>query len=281
MSHYEHTRAKPFVKWAGGKRQLLPAIEQRLPKKFNNYFEPFVGGGALFFKLAPKNATVNDINAALVNTYNQIKNEPEDVMSFLDIYDRQHALASEQKTYYYSVREEFNEALLTSEFDARAAALLIYINKHCFNGLYRVNSKGLFNVPFNGSKRASYSKENLSAASSALKNITILQGDFEDAVKEARAGDFVFFDSPYVPLNPTSFESYTKEGFSKDEHERLARLFKKLSNSGCYCMLTNHDTEFIRELYDGFIIEQINVRRSINSDATKRTGVEVIIRNYS
>ena len=273
-------RAQPFVKWAGGKRQLLGEIRRRLPESFDNYYEPFVGGGAVFFDLRPARAAINDVNASLINAYCQIRDAPLDVMDYLDAVDAGQAAAPCAKTYYYEVRERYNEALAAGAADPECAALFIYVNKHCFNGLYRVNAKGRFNVPFNNSRRASYLPENILSLSEVLKSAVITCGDFEPAVDGAKTGDFVFFDSPYVPLKADTFEAYTKEGFAKEEHERLARLFRKLAGRGVSCMLTNHDTPFIRKLYDGFPIDSVAVRRSINSDASKRTGTEVIITSY-
>lgn len=273
-------KAVPFIKWAGGKRQLLSAINERLPERYESYFEPFIGGGAVLFDLQPKHAVINDINKALINLYRQIQSSVDALMEIIDSVDSGIANAQDPKEYYYAVRERYNELLSKDEHDLESAALLVHLNKHCFNGLYRVNAKGLFNVPYNGSSAASYSRENLIAASRYLEGVTILQGDFEDACSDAKRGDFIFFDSPYAPLNPTSFEAYTKEGFSREEHVRLAELFRELTERGCYCMLTNHNTPFIQELYRGFTVEEIQVRRSINSDATKRTGTEVIVRNY-
>lgn len=273
-------KAVPFIKWAGGKRQLLSAINERLPERYESYFEPFIGGGAVLFDLQPKHAVINDINKALINLYRQIQSSVDALMEKIDSIDSGIANAQDPKEYYYAVRERYNELLSKDEHDLESAALLVYLNKHCFNGLYRVNAKGLFNVPYNGSSAASYSRENLIAASKYLEGVTILQGDFEDACSDAERGDFIFFDSPYAPLNPTSFEAYTKEGFSREEHVRLSKLFRELTERGCYCMLTNHNTPFIQELYRGFTVEEIQVRRSINSDATKRTGTEVIVRNY-
>ena len=270
----------PFVKWAGGKRQLLDEIKARLPKDFGDYYEPFVGGGAVFFELMPQNATINDINESLMNAYCRIRDTPEDVMAALDALDGNQMCTGDPKGYYYSIRERYNDRIRTGNYDTETAALLIYINKHCFNGLYRVNAKGQFNVPYNGSTQPSYSRDNILGLSAALKGATIMNGDFETACENARKGDFVFFDSPYAPLNPTSFESYTKEGFSQKEHERLAGLYRALSDKGCYCMLTNHNTKLIHDLYDGFDIDVVAVRRAINSDATKRTGTEVIVTNY-
>ena len=201
-------------------------------------------------------------------------------MSALDELDGGQNECEDARAYYYAVRERYNVALTSDSYDAVTAALLIYINKHCFNGLYRVNAKGRFNVPYNGSTQASYTRENILGLSEVLSGATITNGDFEAACSDAKAGDFIFFDSPYVPVKADTFEAYTKEGFSREEHIRLASLYRKLSDSGCYCMLTNHNTPFIRELYDGFNIDVVAVRRAINSDASKRTGTEVIVTNY-
>lgn len=273
-------RVHPFVKWAGGKRQLLGEIQARLPQSYGSYYEPFVGGGAVFFELVPKGATINDINSSLINAYWQIRDNPQDVMSALDELDGGQRASEDAKAYYYDVRERYNVRIESDDYDAVTAALFIYINKHCFNGLYRVNAKGRFNVPYNGSVQASYTRENILGLSEVLSDVTIVNGDFEMACNSAKADDFVFFDSPYAPLKADTFEAYTKEGFSREEHIRLAQLYRRLSDCGCFCMLTNHDTPFIRELYDGFNIDVVAVRRAINSDASKRTGTEVIVTNY-
>ena len=270
----------PFVKWAGGKRQLLAQIRERMPREYNRYYEPFIGGGAVVFDLLPENALINDINEALINAYVQIR---ENVDSFLDSINRiDSAIGEDGKAYYYSMRNLYNMKLEKMEYDIELAALFVFLNKHCFNGLYRVNSKGLFNVPYNNSKRVSYDEESIRMTSDYLKKVTITTGDFEDACRNAGRGDFVFLDSPYAPLNPTSFESYTKEGFTLESHERLARLYDELTERGCYCMLTNHNTELIEQLYGnkGYTISVVNVKRMINSDANNRKGQEVIICNY-
>ena len=270
----------PFLKWAGGKRQLLDKIIDRMPKSFNNYYEPFIGGGALLFELQPAKAVINDINASLINAYITIAEKPFEFISAVIELDSQ--IPEDGKTYYYSLRERYNNKLVKTEYDTELAALFVFLNKHCFNGLYRVNAKGLFNVPYNNSKRESINKESIIAISEYLKNVKIMQGDFEKACNDAQRGDFVFLDSPYAPLNPTSFESYTKEGFDIESHKRLANLFKKLTDKGCYCMLTNHNTEFINDLYGnkGYKIDVVRVKRMINSNASKRVGEEVIIYNY-
>ena len=275
-----NSKIAPFVKWAGGKRQLLTQIKERMPKFYNKYYEPFVGGGAVIFEFLPQNAVINDINRALVNTYRQICNEPEVFLKV--IYKMDSDMWEDGKKYYYSLRERYNEKLMKEEFDIELAALFVFINKHCFNGLYRVNRKGLFNVPYNDSKRRSYDEENIRAISQYLKGVTILEGDFETACENAKERDFIFFDSPYAPLNPTSFESYTKEGFDIESHKRLSRLFDNLTKRGCYCMLTNHNTKLIKELYSnkGYSLDIVSVKRMINSDASNRVGEEVIIYNY-
>ena len=270
----------PFVKWAGGKRQLIPQIRERMPEKYNDYYEPFVGGGAVIFDLLPANALINDINKALINTYRTICNEPDTFLKEVNRLDND--MWEDGKKYYYSIREHYNDKLMRSEYDVELATLFVFINKHCFNGLYRVNGKGLFNVPYNNSRRVSIDEEAIMAASEYLKGVTIIDGDFEQACKNAKKGDFVFIDSPYAPLNPTSFESYTKEGFDIESNKRLAKLYDELTARGCYCMLTNHNTELINELYGNkdYKIDVVSVKRMINSDASNRVGEEVIICNY-
>lgn len=270
----------PFVKWAGGKRQLLQQIRERMPEQYNNYYEPFIGGGAVLFELQPENAWINDINTALVHTYRQIQGNPEDFLREVEKLDQE--MPEDGKSYYYEMRELYNDKLMKQEYDTGLAALFVFINKHCFNGLYRVNGKGLFNVPYNNSRKASVDRELILETSRYLQKVRITQGDFEEACKEAGEGDFVFIDSPYAPLNPTSFESYTKEGFDIESHKRLADLYDRLTRRGCCCMLTNHNTELINQLYQGkgYRIDVVSVKRMINSDASKRTGEEVIICNY-
>ena len=270
----------PFVKWAGGKRQLIPQIRERMPEKYNDYYEPFVGGGAVIFDLLPANALINDINKALINTYRTICNESDAFLKEVNKLDND--MWEDGKKYYYTIREHYNDKLMRSEYDVELAALFVFINKHCFNGLYRVNGKGLFNVPYNNSRRVSVDENVIIATSEYLRRVTIIDGDFEQACKNAKKGDFVFIDSPYAPLNPTSFESYTKEGFDIESHKRLAKLYDELTARGCYCMLTNHNTELINELYGNkdYKIDVVSVKRMINSDASNRVGEEVIICNY-
>lgn len=270
----------PFVKWAGGKRQLLAQIKERMPEKYNNYYEPFIGGGAVLLELLPTNAIINDINRALINAYRVISQEPDEFIEFVNKLDFE--MWENGKEYYYFLRQHYNDKLMRGEYDVELAALLVFINKHCFNGLYRVNGKGLFNVPYNNSRRKSIEENVIKNISAYLKRVKIMEGDFEVACKTASKGDFLFLDSPYAPLNPTSFDSYTKQGFDKESHERLAGLVDELTARGCYCMITNHNTEFINQLYGnkGYRIDVVSVKRMINRDASKRVGEEVIICNY-
>jgi len=175
----------------------------------------------------------------------------------------------------------YNDLISAGQYDVATASLFIWLNKHCFNGLYRVNRKGIFNVPWNKAERVrSADPKNIREVSDFLAHVDIRCGDFAEAVKDAQSGDFIFFDSPYAPLAGGSFENYTKDCFPEAEHMRLASLFHELTNRGCYCMATNHNTKLIDKLYSKYHIEEIPVRRSINSDPGNRTGVEIIITNY-
>lgn len=272
---------KPFIKWVGGKRQLLPTIKDMIPKSFDTYYEPFLGGGALLFEIAPEQAIVGDANTNLINTYKAIQNNKESLKTLLDEYTEKHGSASNKKEFYNEMRRKYNDTIQNNPNSIEASSLFIYLNKTCFNGLYRVNSKGMFNVPFNNREKINlYDASNLDDIAEYLSHVVILNEDFEETCKTAKKGDFVFFDSPYAPLKPESFEAYTKEGFTLDDHKRLAMVFHKLSEKGVFCMLTNHNTDLIRELYYDCNIKIVPVKRMINSDASKRTGEEVIITNY-
>lgn len=271
-------RMTPFIKWAGGKRQLLGRINELLPNSFNNYYEPFIGGGAVLFNIRPTNSFINDINKALINTYIQIRDNHIELINLLKVLDKKVALY--QKEFYYEARIEYNKLLKNNIYSVETAAYFIFLNKHGFNGLYRVNKKGEFNVPYNNSTRPSADYDIFEGISDFLKGINIICGDFEPACENVKENDFVFFDSPYAPVKSDSFEAYTKEGFSKENHERLASLYRKLDRNGVKCMLTNHNTELINQLYDGFEITVVPVKRMINCDATNRVGEEVIVTNY-
>ena len=272
--------AEPFVKWAGGKKQLLDRLEARMPATYGRYYEPFIGGGALLLDLQPERAVINDTNEQLLNVYRQLKIDAEAVIAAVNELDAQPC----DKERYLSTREVYNAKIQAHELDPECAALMIWINKHCFNGLYRVNAKGLFNVPYNNKVGGvSIDAENLRNIGLYLrtKEVEIRQGDFEKACFDAQPGDFVYFDSPYVPIDATAnFTDYTKEGFSLEDHKRLAALYRRLSEQGVKVMLSNHDVPLVHELYSGFTIDRVDVRRAINSDASKRSGKEVIITNY-
>ena len=273
---------RPFVKWAGGKTQRLDRLHAYMPKTYNNYFEPFIGGGSFFLNISPKKATINDFNAELVCAYKCFQNDElfESLKNELKKHEANHS-----EEYYYQIRSmDKEEGFLTLPIYVRAARM-IYLNKSCFNGLYRVNSKGFFNVPSGRKKKVvTFDEENFDSLREFFRNnnITILNGDFEDAVKSAKAGDFVYFDPPYdVIENKNSFTSYAKNDFGKDEQIRLARLYKKLSDKDVLVMLSNHNTVFINELYKDFNIHVVNAKRMINSKADRRGDVEeVIITNY-
>ncbi len=270
----------PFVKWAGGKKQLLDRLEPRMPETYERYYEPFIGGGALLLDVQPELAIINDTNEQLLNVYRQLKLDAEAVINAVNVLDAD----SCDTARYLATREKYNAKIKAHELDAECAALMIWINKHCFNGLYRVNSKGLFNVPYNNKATGvSIDATNLRNIGLYLQSmdIEIRQGDFEDACMDVAPGDFVYFDSPYVPISETAnFTDYTKDGFSLEDHKRLAALYKKLAAQGTKVMLSNHNVPLVHELYSGFTIEEVDVRRAINRDAAKRSGKEVIITNY-
>lgn len=273
-------KMSPFVKWAGGKKQLLDKLKERAPITFGTYYEPFIGGGAFFLDFQPQKAVINDVNEQLLNVYIQLKIDAEAVIAAVKKYD---AIDCDTD-YYKSVREAYNRKIAAHELDAECAAMMIWINKHCFNGLYRVNSKGLFNVPYNNKKGgSSIDAENLRTIGQYLREekIEIRHGDFEVACADVKPGDFIYFDSPYVPISETAnFTDYTKAGFYLEDHKRLAELFRRLDSMGVYMMLSNHNVPLVHELYSGFNIDAIEVRRNINRDASKRVGKEVIITNY-
>lgn len=276
-------KAKPFVKWAGGKRQIIDKLLKHVPIEYNTYYEPFVGGGALLFELSPKNAVINDSNKELINVYKMIStdNGYEEVVKLLNNYEKKHS-----EKFFYQIRNiDKDKKKFEKLTDAERAARTIYLNKACFNGLYRVNSKGEFNVPFNKkTKINTYDSQNMILAYVYFQanNIKMLSVDFEEAVKDAKKGDFIYFDPPYDSENKDTFNSYTEDGFGKDEQIRLAKVYKELADRGCYVMLSNHNTTLINELYKDYNINVITAKRNINSKGEKRGAVEeVIITNYT
>ena len=278
----ETKNPKPFVKWAGGKTQLLGKLHQYMPKNYGNYFEPFVGGGSYFLNIAPSKATINDLNSELICAYKCFNDDVQ--FSLLKAELKKHEL-NHSEEYYYQIRELDRDENFYKEPIYKRAARMIYLNKTCFNGLYRVNSKGYFNVPSGRKQKViTYDENNFSLLKEYFKNndINILNVDFEEAVRSAKEGDFVYFDPPYdVIENKNSFTSYAKKDFGKAEQIRLANLFRTLSNNGVFVMLSNHNTLFINELYKDYNIHVVNAKRMINSKSDGRGDVEeVIITNY-
>lgn len=274
-------KGKPFVKWAGGKRQIIDKLKKYIPEEYNTYYEPFVGGGALLFELSPKKAVINDYNSELMNVYTCIKDETKftKMCNELNHFETNHS-----EEFFYEIRSwDKDKKKFNKLADYKRAARTIYLNKACFNGLYRVNSKNEFNVPFNKkSKVNTYDGQNLGIIHSYLNfnDVKLLCTDFEKAVEAAEKGDFIYFDPPY-DSDTTTFNSYTENGFGKEEQVRLANLFKKLSAKGCYVMLSNHNTKLVNELYSEFNINVIEAKRNINANGKKRGKVEeVIITNF-
>ena len=295
------TKAKPFLKWAGGKTQLLPTIDSFLPDTFRReddvtYIEPFVGGGAmLFFMLQKypniKRAIVIDINPHLIKTYTVIRDEPFSLIDTLnELQNAFKALVEydKQKDFYLDIRNRFNQATLT---DVEEAAYMIFLNRTCFNGLYRENSKGGFNVPFGRYANPTICDEELILADSELlQKVELLNGDFSHTSKHVQGYTFFYFDPPYRPLDATSsFNSYVKESFDDNEQIRLKDFYSDLSAGGCLAMLSNSDCkgrnaedDFFDRLYENFFIERVYAKRCINANATKRgTLTELLIRNYA
>lgn len=294
------TRPKPFLKWAGGKTQLLPAIDFYLPEEFKKekeitYIEPFVGGGAVLFYLLNNypqitRTVINDINPHLINTYRTIKEKPFALIDSLkDIETRYKTFDNEEdrKNFYLDIRERFNRQDLT---DVEESSYMIFLNRTCFNGLYRENSKGKFNVPFGRYANPTICDEALIVSDSQLlQRVEILQGDYSQTAAYIAGYTFFYFDPPYRPLDATSsFNSYVKDAFNDEEQKRLRDFYTMLSNSGYKALLSNSDCkgrneadDFFDTLYQDFIIERVYARRHINANPSKRGSLtELLIRNY-
>ncbi|HRU39583.1 MAG TPA: DNA adenine methylase, partial [Candidatus Goldiibacteriota bacterium] len=262
-------KAEPFLKWAGGKGQLLNDFVRLFPAKFNNYMEPFVGGGAVFFYLHSnglldgKKSVLIDSNKDLITAYKSIK-DINKLKTIIKALSNGKYLNNEDN--FYKVRKEEPKS------EVEKTARLIYLNKTCFNGLYRVNSKGKFNVPFGRYNNPLIcDSENLNAVNNALANTELVNGDFTIALEYAEKGDFVYFDPPYQPVSKTAnFTGYTKNSFGEKDQQRLAEVYKKLDKRGCKLMLSNSDVKFIRGLYKGYRIEIVKAKRMINCKAAKR-----------
>ena len=274
---------KPFVKWAGGKRQLIPVLHQNLPKNLGTYYEPFLGGGALLFHILSErnqqSCEVSDLNSDLILTYTTIRDKIDDLIESLKNHAKNYK--KDSKSYYYSIRETSPRSAVEK------TSRLIFLNRTCFNGLYRVNSKGKFNVPLGRYSNPNIvNEENLRAVSQVLQSskVSIKCRDFESILKDVKKGDFVYFDPPYQPVSITSnFTSYTHKSFTTDDLARLADLCLKLDSKGCQVMLSNSDSKEVEELFTKkkWQIHKIQANRAINSDSKKRTGhYELLIKNY-
>jgi DNA adenine methylase len=264
---------RPFVKWAGGKAQLVQRFLEVFPRRFERYFEPFLGGGAVYLALRPERAVLSDLNADLMNAWRIVRDDPAALMTALDahVYERAH---------YYRVRALDPEAL----DPVQRAARFIYLNKTCYNGLYRVNSRGRFNVPFGRYPRPPklYERANLLAVSRLLRDAELLCAPFEEATARAGPGDFVYLDPPYDPLSPTAnFTSYTQASFTREDQRRLAAHVRELDGRGCLIAVSNSDTPEIRELYRGFRVETVRMPRHINCKPDGRAPIhELLITNF-
>jgi DNA adenine methylase Dam len=259
---------KPFLKWAGGKTQLIPELARHIPSHYNTYIEPFIGGGAFFFYLNPGKAIISDSNEELIITYKVVRDNVECLISELETYRN-------EESFFYETR-----SLVPHELgDVERAARLIYLNKTCFNGLYRVNKKGQFNVPYARRNGDFFDEEVLRNANEFLQNTKILHSDYLEVLRSfAEEGDFIFLDPPYYPVGKYSdFKRYTKEFFYHDDHEALATEFKRLVNLGCQVLLTNSDHPVILELYKDFEIKIIETKRLISSNPNTRFGKDIIV----
>lgn len=273
---------KPLLKWVGGKSQLVAAITERLPTSFGKYHEPFFGGGALFFHLEPRVSSIADFNPRLIDFYTSVRDTPEKLFSEISAikveFDR--LTLAEQASRYYELREEFNT---DREYSVRGAALFLFLNKAGFNGLFRENREGNFNVPFGQKKSLSVPElQHFVEISSLLQATDISYGSYESVYSRAGKGDFVYLDPPYVPLEGSpSFTSYLSSGFGPEQQHDLAQMFRALSAKGCFVMASNSYTETVRSLYDGFDVRIVKARRNINSNGSKRGHVEeALITSY-
>lgn len=265
--------ASPIVKWVGGKTKLLPDLLARMPEKYGRYYEPFAGGAALFFRLAPRRAVLADSNPDLIGLYTTVASDVNAVIRRLQAHRDHH-----DEAHYYEMRARWNDHDASWSTPERAAAF-IYLNKTCFNGLWRVNRAGAFNVPIGRYTDPPICvPEALRAAQQVLARAEIRRADYRTAVHDAKPGDFLYFDPPYDPVTTTaSFTSYTAAAFGPDEQRALADTARELVARGCMVMLSNSDTPFIRSLYKGFRVDRVKCARAINSNAAKRGDVDELI----
>ncbi|RZD15573.1 MAG: DNA adenine methylase [Candidatus Acididesulfobacter guangdongensis] len=270
------TNPKPFIKWAGGKRQLIEELISLFPANYNRYFEPFIGGGALFFAIQPENAYISDINPELINLYNVVKNDVDSLIEDLRRYKN-----TEEE--FYKIRNLDRKPSYKKFSKVRKASRFIYLNKTCYNGLYRTNSDGYFNVPFGFYKNPNIIDEkNLKVCSELLKKTEIALSPFSAIESKIKTGDFVYFDPPYMPISKTSsFTKYYKDDFDVDAQFELKELCDRLTKKRVYFMLSNSYSELILNLYKQYNIKKIRAIRAINCKAAKRGAIdELIITNY-
>lgn len=261
-------KVKPFIKWAGGKRRIVDTLLANVPKDFNVYYEHFVGGGALFFALNPTAAVLSDINSDLITTYKVIQKNPHLLIDKLKEHGNKHS-----EDYYYATRKN-----QIADDDIELAARFIYLNKTCYNGLYRVNNKGEFNVPFGKYKNPSIINEDIIlSCSNNLQNVELFNSNFASLNQQPSQNDFVYLDPPYHPIKDNSFTKYAKDDFKKEDQLTLFNYCKELDSKGVKFMASNSDTSFINDLYKGFDIQKIIVTHMMNR--SKNIG-EVLIKNY-
>ena len=266
----------PIVKWVGGKRQLMFELLKNMPENYNRYFEPFIGGGALFFELQPDNAYISDMNEELINLYKVVRDNVDELVADLQKHDI-------SKEYFIKIRNIDRTEEYENWSAVQKASRFIYLNRTCFNGMYRVNSKGEFNVPFGHYKNPRILDENnLINCSNLLQKTEIKHADFSEILKKVKKGDFVYFDPPYVPLSETSsFTSYTKDGFDMDMQFKLRDVCDELDTMGVKFLLSNSDTKLVNELYENYNIKKVFASRQINANADGRGKItEVLVRNY-
>lgn len=272
------SRIAPILKWAGGKRQLLPQLLPLIPSSYNRYFEPFVGAGALLFALEPSKAVINDANSELMNVYQVIKTSPELLIEILKKYEKKH-----DKEFYYYIRNiDRDRKKFEKKSDVEKAARTIYLNRTCYNGLYRVNKSGFFNTPIGRNTSIQIVNEkgilNISNYLNTAK-VKMMNTDYKKVLSTAKEGDFVFLDPPYYPTNKDSFLRYDSNPFNETEQIKLKEQCDRLAKKGITFIETNSDCDEIRELYSNYNQIQVDVRRSINAIADKRRGTELIITN--
>ena len=276
------TQPGPFLKWVGGKTQLLSQFQPLFPATFRRYYEPFVGSGAVFFHLQPEDAVLSDLNPHVIAVYQQLQGNIDALVAQLyDIQTTYHALPKQQQEQaYYQARARYN-ALPSASLEK--AALLIFLNKTGYNGLYRESKQGGYNVPFGRyDNPALFDEANLRAVSQALQHVVLLNTDFSSVVETAQEGDLVYFDPPYVPLTKTSsFTGYTKGEFSFKQQVKLAEVVRQITLKGVFVMLSNSDSGAIRELYKDLYIHEVQASRAVNSKAALRGKItEVVVTNY-